>query len=551
MSVSRNNRVLILAHSEEIIKQDAGHCAKWGANVATVLAKTKKIPQEPCVCMMAQTARQRAKKEDWLEWLHSFKMIVLDECHRAEFDFVFDCISESTFVVGLSASPARYGSQRQLGLDYNAIVTGPSVQDLIDMGFLCRCRLFSLDAPSMDDVEWSAGRGDYNLGQMADKFKSKTRYVGAVENYLRICPGEKCLVFCCSSEQTIQLTKAFCEAGIDARYCLSGDFDEDEEYSGERKDIIDSFARGEFPVLVNFGLFTTGLDIPDIKVVMLMFSTTSLVKYLQCLGRASRIAPGKDNEFLCLDFGRNYERLGRYEDDRVWGVWHNTGSGGGVPPTKICPQCGRMVPVSWKQCQFCQYVWPTQQDIYNAELNEIVAREDEESLESYVARKKLEGKSNNWILVQCCIKNPDNQKEAFMRAIEVLRTKHGANISPKYYFFFKKEILSKVKVKKKDESPSSSYGTRPRRVLDAHKASGSSRAEKQVCQYDSLGNFIMKYMSAHAAARDTGLNFSKIAMCARKKRNMHGGFLWCYADDTKRIKEIESLREQGSSPKLF
>jgi hypothetical protein len=37
-----------------------------------------------------------------------------------------------------------------------------------------------------------------------------------------------------------------------------------------------------------------------------------------------------------------------------------------------------------------------------------------------------------------------------MRAIEVLRTKHGANISPKYWYFFKKEILSKVKVKKED-----------------------------------------------------------------------------------------------------
>lgn len=96
-----------------------------------------------------------------------------------------------------------------------------------------------------------------------------------------------------------------------------------------------------------------------------------------------------------------------------------------------------------------------------------------------------------------------------------------------------------------------SYGTRPRRVLDAHKASGSSRAEKQVCQYEPTGNFVRKYMSAHAAARDTGLNFSKIAMCARKKRITHGGFLWCYADDTERIKEIESLQAQDSSPKLF
>lgn len=355
--------------------------------------------------------------------------------------------------MGLSASPARYGQMRQLGLDYGAIVTGPQVSELISDGYLCRCRLFSLDAPSMDDVEWSYERGDYNMNQMAAKFKSRARYVGAVENYQKICPGEKCLVFCCSSEQTIELTKAFCEAGIDARYCLSGDFDEDEEYSGDRKDVVDAFGRGEFPVLVNFGLFTTGIDIPDIKVVMLMFSTTSLVKYLQVLGRASRIAPGKNNEFICLDFGRNYETLGRYEQDREWSVWHNTGAGGGIPPIKECPQCGRLVPVSWTDCKFCGYHWPTQQEVYNADLQEIVAKNDEETIEGYVARKKLEGKKTNWILVNVCIKNPDNKKEAFMRAIEVLRTKHGESISPQYWYFFKKNILDKVKVKSQDSGP--------------------------------------------------------------------------------------------------
>lgn len=443
MALSKGNRILILAHSEEIIKQDAGHCGKWGAETAIVLSKTKKAPGAPCVCMMAQTARQRVKKEDWLLWFRGFKIIVLDECHRAEFDFVFDIIKEDTYVVGLSASPARYGSQRQLGLDYDAIVVGPSVKDLIDDGFLCKCRLFSLDAPKMDDVEWSAGRGDYNLGQMAEKFKSQTRYVGAVENYQRICPGEKCLVFCCSSEQTIQLTKAFCEAGIDARYCLSGDFDEDEEYSGERKDIVDAFARGEFPVLVNFGLFTTGLDIPDIKVVMLMFSTTSLVKYLQCLGRASRPAPGKNGEFICMDFGLNFERLGRYEDDREWGVWHKTGAGGGVAPTKICPQCQKMIAIQYSDCPFCGYHFPTKQETFRAELQEIVDKRDYErkqTVEEYVAQKKLEGRNTNWILVQVCILNAKEKKAAFQRAAKVL------GINPKYYYFFSKNILSKVKI---------------------------------------------------------------------------------------------------------
>ena len=454
MAIAKHNRVLILAHSEEILRQDAGHARKWGVNAAEVFAKTRKRPDAECCCMMAQTLRQRLKKDEWASWFDTFRLIILDECHRAEFDFVFDQPAvDMTFVVGLSASPARYGQMRQLGMDYGAVVVGPQVKELIDLGYLCRCRLFSLDAPSMDDVEWSSGRGDYNLSQMSAKFKSRARYVGAVENYKRICPGEKTLVFCCSSEQTIELTKAFCEAGIEARYCLSGDFDEDEEYSGERKDVVDAFARGEFPVLVNYGLFTTGIDIPDIKVVMLMFSTTSLVKYMQCLGRASRIADGKNNEFLCLDFGRNYERLGRYEDDREWSVWHNTGSGGGVAPTKECKGCGRLVPVSWTDCKFCGYHFPTEHEIYRAELQEIVSKEqDEETLEQMVARKKLAGWKNDWILRDVCQKNPSNMKEAFMKAIEILRTTHGEKITPKYWHFFKEHKLGRIKEKKEDSS---------------------------------------------------------------------------------------------------
>ena len=452
LAANKGTKTLILAHREEIMKQNAGHCRKCGVEPQIISPKHRKVPTEDIVCGMVQTLQRRIEKPEWMEYVKSVQMLVLDEAHICNYDFLFDIISDKCYVVGYTATMARYGGMTQAGLQYNAMVIGPSVKDLIDMGYLCRCKLYSLDAPSMEDVEWDYGRGDYNLGQMAAKFKSKARYVGAVENYQRICPGQKAIVFACSSEQCIGLTQEFNDHGIKAKYLLSNSFDEDEELSGERKQIVEDFENNKFKVLVNLGIGVAGLDIVDIKVVMLMYSTTSVVKYLQSCGRASRPAPGKNNEFICLDFGRNYERLGRYEDDRTYSLWHNTGAGGGVPPVKECPQCHRLVPVSWKQCQFCQYVWPTQQEIYNAELNEIVANSEEESLESYVARRKLEGWSNNRILVAVCIKNADNQKEAFMRACDVLRTKHGANMSPKYWFFFKKEILSKVKVKRSEDS---------------------------------------------------------------------------------------------------
>lgn len=449
MSTAKRNKVLILAHSEEILKQDAGHARKWGVDAAEVYAKTRKMPENDCCCMMVQTLRQRLKKDYWRIWFEGFKFLILDECHRSEFDTIFEYVNPKVYVVGLSATPARYGRMKQLALMYEAMVVGPSVQDLIDRGFLCRCKLYSLDAPSMDDVEWDYGRGDYSLGQMAQKFKSRARYIGAVENYQRICPGAKAVCFGCSSEQVIGITEQFCTAGIKAKYLLSANFDEDEDFSGERKEIMDQFKRGEFQVLVLLGIGTAGLDIPDIKAVLVLFATTSIVKWYQVLGRASRIAEGKNNEFLCLDFGMNFERLGRYESAHEWGLWHKESAGGGVPPMKICPQCQKMIPVQMVNCCFCHYHFPSKQEIYNAELQEIVAKETEtETLEQYVAKRKLEGKKTSWILVNVCIKNPDHQKEAFMRAIEVLRTKHGESISPKYWYFFRTQILSKVKVKK-------------------------------------------------------------------------------------------------------
>lgn len=451
MCARKGSKTLIVAHRLEIVNQDAAQCKRFGIQPDIISQKQRKIPESMIGVGMAQTLQRRKDRAEWMAYLKSIKMLIIDEAHTSEFNFLFDCISPDCYVCGFTATPVRYGNMRQLGLDYNAIVTGPSVKELIARGFLCPCKLYSLDAPKMDDVEWDYGRGDYSLGQMAVKFQDRAHYIGAVENYQRICRDSKAIVFCCSSEQTIEITKAFNDAGISAKYVLSGSFDDDEDYSGERGEVMRQFKDNEFKVLVNLGIGTTGLDVPDIEAVLLMFSTTSITKYLQCLGRASRLAPMKKS-FYCLDFGGNYERLGRYEQDREWSVWHNTGKGGGVPPVKECPQCHKLIPVQMQDCCFCGYHFPTQTETYIAELHEIADNAEKESLESMVARKKLMGWKNDWILRDVCQKNPSNPKEAFMKAIDILRTQHGDSISPKYWFFFKEKKLGRVK-KEKDITP--------------------------------------------------------------------------------------------------
>ena len=447
----KGSKVLVVAHRTEIVSQNAEAIEERETRCSIISPKTRSIPTTSVSSGMAQTLLRRAEKQEWKDYLASIDMLIIDEAHDSSANFLFDYISKDCHVIGFTATPVRYGNQRQLGYDYNDIVLGPQVQELIDLGFLCKCRLFSLDAPKMDDVDFDYGRGDYSLTQMANKFKSKARYTGTVDNWERIAKGTKTIVFCCSSEQTIEITREFVKRGYRAKYCLSGSFDEDAEYSGERKEIIDAFARDEFDILVNLGVLVAGFNERSIKTCVLCYSTISITKFLQSIGRASRPHPSKNGEFLLLDMGANFEKLGRYEDDRKWYLFHNTGKGGGPAPVKECEiekgGCGRILPIQVQDCPFCGYHFPTKQEEYEVELQEIVAKSHSgpETIQQYAARKKLEGWSNPRILASLCARNPHNQKAVFMEAIEVLNTNHGAKITPQYWHFFSQNILKRRK----------------------------------------------------------------------------------------------------------
>lgn len=56
------------------------------------------------------------------------------------------------------------------------------------------------------------------------------------------------LVFCVNLAHLRDLTAAFRNAGIDARYVYAA------TPASERKELIDAFRNGEFPILLNVGM---------------------------------------------------------------------------------------------------------------------------------------------------------------------------------------------------------------------------------------------------------------------------------------------------------
>ena len=74
---------------------------------------------------------------------------------------------------------------------------------------------------------------------------------------------------------------------------------------------------------------------------------------------------------------------------------------------------------------------------------------------------------------------------------------------------------------------------------------------RPVRQYDKSGSFIAEHISSRMAERATNIPHQNIVQACKIHHYTAGGYIWCYADDTERIKEIESLQAQDSSPKLF
>mgnify|MGYP001224198790 CR=1 FL=1 len=451
-AMKKGNKVLILTHRQEILIQNMRKMEYLGLKVQAITSTTRSIdPDADCYCGMSQTIASRIKKsKEWQEWLLSIPITVIDECHINNHNAVLDGTDPDSYRVGLSASMLRGGNgQKQLADYYDTIVKGDSTQNLIDLGYLTPSKNFAFQAPLLDNIKVSYHTGDYMQSQLQKAFRKTERYAGIIDNYNKLTPNTKAIVFTTGSEHCVEITKQFNDAGIKAKYLLSNKMPEtDADFSGEREQLLKDFANNKFKVLVNISILDTGFDEPSIETVILDFSTTSYARYSQAVGRGSRLFHGKEY-FNVLDFGNNIQTHGIYEQPNPpMSLWHKVG-GNGVAPTKECPidkgGCGRLLLVSATDCKWCGYHFPTQKEIYNVELTEIIDNSETDDMNKWIAEQMLKGKNPNWILVNICIKNPLNQKGAFMEAIKVLRKADGGQFSPRYWHFFKKNILDRKK----------------------------------------------------------------------------------------------------------
>jgi DNA repair protein RadD len=311
-ALSRGKNVMILVHRDELLRQSISKLQGFGIASGAISPKYTPNFAAPCQVGMVQTVVNRTK------YYPNVDFIIVDEAHHIAANTYMQILDAypNAYVLGVTATPVR-SDGKGLGKGYGGIfdtmILGPTVQDLINRGFLVEPIIYTSNQ-RLDFSGLNRGKsGDFTRHGM-EKMLDKPAIIGnAVDHYRSICAYEPGVAFCVSRKAAEHTAAEFRAMGFKA-FSVDGTTDHN-----DRKRILNGLSDGSVNVVTSCDVISEGTDIPAIVAAMLLRPTASEGLYLQQVGRSLRPAPGKENAIV-LDHVGNVLRHGLPEEEREWSL---------------------------------------------------------------------------------------------------------------------------------------------------------------------------------------------------------------------------------------
>lgn len=297
------NRVLFIAHREEIIKQAAQSFENVRPNesIGFFYGVNKDNSQNLIFALVQTLGKEEYLNEKYFSKDY-FDYIIVDEFHHAVSNNYQKIIEyfKPKFLLGLTATPERLDAQDVFSLcDYN-LVYEVRLKDAINKGWLCPFRYYGIydDTVQYEDIDFKNGKYDDNKLEEALMLNARGNLI--LKHYKKY-KSTRAMGFCSSKKHAEFMAEYFVNNGVKAVAVYSG------KYSMNREEALNALNRGEIQVIFSVDMFNEGLDIPGIDMVMFLRPTESPTVFLQQLGRGLR--KSKDKEYLnVLDFIGNYKK---------------------------------------------------------------------------------------------------------------------------------------------------------------------------------------------------------------------------------------------------
>ena len=407
----------MLVRRKSIVTQTVRRLEKaTGCKIGTMMGRHTNDIMNPCCVASIDTVSRRLNSTDVQNWIRHFDLIIVDEAHDATSDsyqsvlgfiITHKCVS----VIGYTATPYRIGRKGHTWWD--CCVKPVTAAELRDAGYLAPITIYS--PANINTQNISIQRGDFVNKELYATVNQRKIYGKIVKTYERLAKGKSALVFCVNKEHSRRVCEAFTANGYVSMHCDCGTDVE------ERKRVLsylgDSRRSGKPFILCNVNIFSTGIDVPSVEVVIQARPTASKVLYIQQVGRALRTFNGKYKALL-IDHGGNALRFGSPYDDHDPEL---------VDLDRI-PRQASAPPVGHR-CQACGYYSSTLHDVcpgcgHTRAKDMIIPKEVDDPLHLFQCDNLAKLKKELHFIKEALY----NKNKSADFAYYVLHKKHGASI---------------------------------------------------------------------------------------------------------------------------
>lgn len=304
-----NKKVLILTHRIELCKQTSEMLTEFGVNTKIINSQVKSVEDGndyTCFVAMVETLNNRLQDEKIT--LNNLGLVIIDEAHYNSFRKLFKYFDEVN-ILGVTATPLSSSIKLPMNENYQELVIGESISNLVQMGYLSKATTYSYNV-QLDSLKIGIN-GDYTVKsseQLYGNFMMQEKLLRAYEEKSLF---KKTLIFNNGIATSYGVYDTFKAAGYDIRHL--------DHHVGEqeRREILTWFKNTPDAILTSVGILTTGFDEPTVETIILNRATRSLALYHQMIGRGSRVLPNK-KQFTVIDLGNNLHRFGLWDSPVDW-----------------------------------------------------------------------------------------------------------------------------------------------------------------------------------------------------------------------------------------
>ncbi len=295
-TVGDRARVVWLAHRRELVGQAAKRlAARHGAREVGIIMPGE--PRSPLARIQVATVQTLMASVT----SPTADILVLDEAHHyaaSEYRAAAEA-TRAPRTIGLTAWPTR-ADGAPLSDIFGSMIVAAHHSELIADGYLVPARVYSPAEPLGMDLAQDP-----------------------IAAWLAHGEGARTFVFAPRVDIARRWAEAFRAAGVSAE-CVDA-----ATPAVERARTLARFRRGDVRVLTNVDVFSEGIDVPEVRCVVIGSAVDYVGRYLQICGRALRPSAGK-RDAIVIDLTGASRKHGLPTEDRDYALDRAGASAGGA-----------------------------------------------------------------------------------------------------------------------------------------------------------------------------------------------------------------------------